>query len=82
MERKKTVIEAIENLEQEKPIVIDYEKKISDFNAALTALTSEGFDASEKNYLLKQCIRQVTYDRPSGGRWDNTPFSCNVILQV
>lgn len=82
MERKRTVIDAIENLELEKPIVIDYEKKISDFNAALTALTSDGFDASEKNYLLKQCIRQVTYDRPAGSRWDNTPFSCNVILQV
>lgn len=82
MERKQTVLDAIENLEQEKPVQIDYEKKIADFNAALTALTSEGYDASEKNYLLKQCIKKITYTRVPGNRWDNTPFTCNVTLQV
>lgn len=82
MERKQVVIDAIDNLDQEKPVQIDYEKKIADFNAALTALTSEGYDAAEKNYLLKQCVRKITYSRTPGNRWDDTPFSCNVILQV
>lgn len=82
IERKQAVLAALDNLEQEKIVQIDYEKKIADFSAALTALTSEGYDAAEKNYLLKQCVRRITYSRPSGDRWDNTPFSCNVTLQV
>lgn len=81
-ERKASVLKVLEELEEKKSVPIDYEQKIADFNAALTALQSKDFDAIEKNMLLKKCINRITYTRPSGGRWDNEPFTCTIQLQV
>lgn len=80
--RKNEILDTIETLKSEKVEHVDYEQKIADFNAALTALTSNDFDALEKNALLKKCIKQIAYTRPQGSRWDNAPFSCKVTLQV
>ena len=81
-ERKQSVLDALETLETEKPVPINYEQKICEFRDALTALTSDTYSAEQKNTLLKKCIKRITYTREPGGRWDNTPFSCSVTLQV
>lgn len=82
MERKQNVLVALTKIESEKTNIINYEKKIADFSAALEALTSEGYDAAEKNYLLRQCVKKITYSRTANGRTDHTQFNCQVTLCV
>lgn len=80
--RKEAVQASIDNLEREKNVRIDYEQKIKDFKSALISITSDDYSVQQKNAMIRKCIKKITYSRESGGRWNYTPFTCDLTLQV
>ena len=66
------------------PTKVDYEQKIITFQKALDALHDDSKSVMEKNRLLKECIKRITYNRTQGkrlkGEWEETPMELDVQL--
>jgi hypothetical protein len=70
---------------------IDYENKIVTFTKALNALLDDKVNVEEKNHLMKQCIRRITYhrDKPtrllgkgSRNQWTTPPVKMDIEWMV
>ena len=81
-ETEKALSEALKSM----PNKVDYEQKLITFQSALETLTDNSKSAAEKNKLLKQCIKRITYDRKVGkrlkGEWIDTPIELDVQLML
>lgn len=81
-ETEKALSEALKSM----PNKVDYEQKITTFQSALDTLKDDSKSAAEKNKLLKQCIKRITYDRKVGkrikGEWIDTPIELDVQLML
>ena len=68
------------------PTRVDYEQKLVTFKNALDALNDDSKSAILKNKLLKDCIKRITYHRPTGSRvngiWDDTAIELSVELML
>ena len=69
------------------PEPVNYEERIHTFHEALDLLLDEDAPALQKNMLLKQCIKRITYNRAkkqsSGSRWgDPEPMELDIELNV
>jgi sulfite reductase alpha subunit-like flavoprotein len=84
-EREETE-KSLEQARKSMPTKIDYEQKLITFQKALDALNDTSKSAAEKNKLLKQCIKRITYNRTEGkrrmGTWDETPIELDVQLML
>ena len=84
-EREETE-KALSEARKSMPTKVDYEQKRITFQTALDTLNDNSKSASEKNKLLKQCIKRITYDRKVGkrikGEWIDTPIELDVQLML
>lgn len=80
MERRKSILESIEKLESEKKPPIDYAERISSFNEAIDSLLNPDSTPERQNFLLKKCIRHITYHRPDSehNKCDNGSFELKI----
>lgn len=63
LKEKEEVIQALCKAKESMPDPVDYEEKMKNFQAALSALHNPDIDAAEKNRLLKACIERIEYKR-------------------
>ena len=55
------------------PNIINYQQKLTMFQAALNALEDSAVSAEDKNRLLKRCIERITYNRQKAERLKRKP---------
>ena len=88
---RETTKKALEHAYNTRPTPVDYKKKIITFQKALDALLDDNASASEKNLLLKECIKRIEYhrDKPeklkgkgAGRNWTEPPIHLDVKLLV
>lgn len=80
---KESATKALELARSSAPTVEDFQERKMLFSDALSVLNNPTASAEEKNRLLKNCIKRITYSRPSGGnRWNYTPFTLDVEMNV
>lgn len=91
IKEREEVERALKDAYDSKPTKIDYEQKIINFQAALDALLDDTKSATEKNQLLKRCIKKIEYhrERPKQltgkGNWhkySESPINLKVTLMV
>mgnify|MGYP003302439394 CR=1 FL=1 len=63
LKEKEEVIQALCKAKESMPDPVDYEEKMKNFQAALSAFHNPDVDAAEKNRLLKACIERIEYKR-------------------
>lgn len=82
-EQRTQLKKALRNALENPPQKIDYHEKIALFTDAVNALENKDLPISEKNELLKKCIRVIDYSRKTGrsGSGNGTlkrPFSLEI----
>lgn len=82
-EQRSALRSALKETLSNAPKKIDYKEKITLFTDAVNALNDNAILVSEKNELLKKCIREITYVRKTGrsGAGNGTqkrPFSLEI----
>ena len=91
IKEREGIEKALSDAYANKPVKIDYEQKIIKFQNALDALMDDSKSASEKNQLLKACIKKIEYSRkrlehPKGKgnqyKHTETPIELKVTLMV
>lgn len=80
-------MEALANARATIPEEIDYQEKILRFTNCLNALQDDTVSATEKNILLKSCIRKIVYhndmeSRTGIGRYVENIFSLDIFLRL
>lgn len=78
---------ALEQAKASTPKVIDYADKIRRFTDCINALKNPDISASEKNVLLKSCIKRIDYyndgeSKPGVGRYVENVFELNMLLNI
>lgn len=58
-ERMKTLLESLEELQQKKPVAVDYEERIITLHKAIDLLRDESLPAEPKNVFLKDIISRI-----------------------
>lgn len=88
---KEEATKALEKARAERPTPIDYEKRVVTFQKALDALRDDNMSVSEKNRLLKTCIRRIDYQREkpvklrgkgAGRNWSQPSIELDIKLLV
>ncbi|MGN0298948.1 MAG: recombinase family protein, partial [Lachnospiraceae bacterium] len=61
LKRRQELTDQISETQKTQMKIIDFNERITSFEAAIDALSNESMSAEDKNILLKKCIKKITY---------------------
>lgn len=80
---KESTMKALEMARSSAPTVDDFKERLKMFSEAFDALDDPKITAQDKNRLLKNVIKRITYTRPKGGnRWKSENFHLEIDLNI
>ena len=80
--RRDELLGAIAELEKQKTVAVDYERRFIQIQDAIKILQTDAATPAEKNNLLKAIMKKIVYSRQTTTRdkWHNIPFTLDITL--